>query len=310
MKEKALIFDVKRDCSEDGAGIRTTVFFKGCPMSCVWCQNPEGINPKPGLSFNEAVCTSPDCGNPCILVCQAKCLMNTSPIQAINTSCTRCERCFPVCPAKALEPVGRWVTVEELLYEVCIDKPFYTSSGGGVTLSGGEPTMQMSFIWRFLKALKEENIDTAIETCGFFNYKHFRSQVLPFLDLVYFDIKLISDSESRRYTGRSNQLIIENFLRLIRESKIPIIPRIPLIPEITNTFENLRGIAEFLKMNGVSNCSLMPYNPLWVDKLKRLGLKARYKRTSFMTKEEEDACINYFFDAEKPELQSVCSEIK
>ena len=179
-----------------------------------------------------------------------------------------------------------------------------------MTLSGGEPAMQMSFIGYFLKTLKEENIDTAIETCGFFNYEHFRSQVLPFLDLIYFDIKLISDSESRRYTGRSNRLIIENFLRLIKESNIPIIPRIPLIPEITNTFENLRGIAEFLKMNGVSNCSLMPYNPLWVDKLKRFGLKARYKRTSFMTKEEEDACVNYFFDAERPESQTVCSEIK
>lgn len=310
MKEKALIFDVKRDCGEDGPGIRTTVFFKGCPLSCIWCQNPEGIDPEPGISFNRKSCCAPVCGYSCLTVCHTSALMQGRPLQVEHELCNRCDRCFSPCPTKALEPVGRWITVEELLYEVCVDKPFFSSTGGGVTLSGGEPAMQMSFIGYFLKTLKEENIDTAIETCGFFNYEHFRSQVLPFLDLIYFDIKLISDSESRRYTGRSNRLIIENLSRLIKESNIPIIPRIPLIPKITNTFENLRGIAEFLKMNGVSNCSLMPYNPLWVDKLKRFGLKARYKRTSFMTKEEEDACINYFFDAEKPELQSVCSEIK
>ena len=310
MKEKALIFDVKRDCGEDGPGIRTTVFFKGCPLSCIWCQNPEGIDPETGISFNRKSCCAPVCGYSCLTVCHTSALMQGRPLQVEHELCNRCDRCFSPCPTKALEPVGRWITVEELLYEVCVDKPFFSSTGGGVTLSGGEPAMQMSFIGYFLKTLKEENIDTAIETCGFFNYEHFRSQVLPFLDLIYFDIKLISDSESRRYTGRSNRLIIENLSRLIKESNIPIIPRIPLIPKITNTFENLRGIAEFLKMNGVSNCSLMPYNPLWVDKLKRFGLKARYKRTSFMTKEEEDACINYFFDAEKPELQSVCSEIK
>lgn len=168
-----------------------------------------------------------------------------------------------------------------------------------MTLTGGEPTLQMSFAGHLLKALKEENIDTAIETCGFFNYENFRKQVLPFLDLIYFDIKLISDTESRKYTGRSNRLIIDNFSRLIRESNISVIPRIPLIPDITNTRENLSGIAEFLKMNGVSNCSLMPYNPLWLNKPKRLGLTPEYKRSSFMTKEEEQTSLDYFMNSER-----------
>jgi len=298
LNEKALIFDVKRDCSEDGPGIRTTVFFKGCPLSCIWCQNPEGIDPKPGLSFDRKVCSAPACGYTCVNVCQTGALLQDHPLQVEHELCNRCDLCFSSCPTKALEPVGRWFTVEELLYEVYVDKPFFSSTGGGVTLSGGEPTQQMWFIGRFLKALKEENIDTAIETCGFFNYEHFRTQALPFLDQIYFDIKLISDTESRRYTGRSNRLIIENFLRLVKESNITVIPRIPLIPGITDTFENLNGIANFLKMNGVSNCSLMPYNPLWTDKLKHLGHKARYKRTSFMTNEEEDACVKYFLSAE------------
>jgi len=299
LEEKALIFDVKRDCSEDGPGIRTAVFFKGCPLSCVWCQNPEGIDPGAGISFNSKLCCVPDCGYPCASICHTDSLLQDHPLQVEHELCNRCDLCFSSCPTKALEPVGRWFTVEELLYEVYVDKPFFSSTGGGVTLSGGEPTLQMSFIGRLLKALKEEKIDTAIETCGFFNYEDFRNQVLPFLDLIYFDIKLIGDSESRRFTGRSNRLIIENFLRLVKESNITVVPRIPLIPEITNTRENLSGIAEFLKMNGVSNCSLMPYNPLWVDKLKRLGLTPAYKRSSFMTKEEEETSLDYFMNSER-----------
>ncbi len=310
MEEKALIFDVKRDCSEDGPGIRTAVFFKGCPLSCVWCQNPEGIDPGPGISFNSEACSVPDCGYPSASVCHTDAILQDHSLKVEHKLCDGYDIDFSLCPTKALEPVGRWITVEELLYEVCVDKPFFSSTGGGVTLTGGEPTLQMSFAGRFLKALKEKNIDTAIETCGFFNYENFRKQVLPFLDLIYFDIKLISDTESHKYMGCSNRLIIENFLRLIRESNVSVIPRIPLVPEITNTRDNLSGIAEFLKMNGVSNCSLMPYNPLWVDKLKRLGIKARYKRTSFMTKEEEGTCINYFIDAEISESQTVRSEIK
>ncbi len=299
MKEEALIFDIKRDCSEDGPGIRTTVFFKGCPLSCIWCQNPEGIDANPGISFDKESCCAPDCGFPCVSVCHTDALLQGHRLKIEHKLCNRCGSCFSLCPTKALEPVGSWLTVEELLYEVYVDKPFFLSTGGGVTLSGGEPTLQMGFIEHFLRALKEENIDTAIETCGFFNYERFRSEVLPFLDLIYFDIKLISDSESRRYTGCSNRLIIENFLRLIKESNITVIPRIPLVPGITDTFENLSGIAEFLKMNGIFNCSLMPYNPLWVDKLSRFGLTSEYKRSSFMTKEEEEICIDYFTNSER-----------
>jgi pyruvate formate lyase activating enzyme len=299
LEEKALIFDVKRDCSEDGPGIRTAVFFKGCPLSCVWCQNPEGIDPEPGISFNRETCCAPDCGYPCASVCHTDAILQDHPLKVEHKLCDRCDICFSLCPTKALEPVGRWITVEELLYEIYVDKPFFSSTGGGVTLTGGEPTSQMSFAGRFLRALKEENIDTAIETCGFFNYEDFRKQVLPFVDLIYFDIKLISDTESRKYTGRSNRLIIENFSRLIRESNVSVIPRIPLIPDITNTRENLSGIAEFLKLNGVSNCSLMPYNPLWLDKPKRLGFKPEYRRSSFMTKEEEATSLDYFMNSER-----------
>jgi pyruvate formate lyase activating enzyme len=243
--ERALIFDIKRGSSEDGPGIRTTVFFKGCPLACVWCQNPEGIEREQEVDLN---------GN----------------------------------------EVGTWISLEELLYRVRQDSPFYKSSGGGVTLSGGEPTLQLSFIHDFLKALKADGIHTAIETCGLFNYKRFKEQVLPHLDLIYFDLKLFDDFQSRRHTGCSSRPILENFARLQNEAEIPVIPRVSLIPDITATEPNLSSLADFLRHNGVEDCTLLPYNPMWRDKLKRLGKKSVYKRNSFLSTEEQSTSIEYF----------------
>ncbi len=262
MKPKALIFDIKRDCSEDGPGIRTTVFFKGCPLSCVWCQNPEGQAKAPELSCR-------------------------------------------------LEPVGYWIGLDELLYRVMIDEPFFKGTGGGITLSGGEATLQMEFAHHFLRRLKQRGIHTALETCGFFNYRRFRERLLPYLDLIYFDLKLIDAAASRRYTGKPNQLILENFSRLAAEAKIPIIPRIPLIPGITAEPENLAGLARFLAKHPAAAATLLPYNPLWLDKPKRLGKTAKYRRRSFMTEEEISACRKHFLknNPAKPEESTPCKSI-
>jgi len=297
MEEQALIFDIKRDCSEDGPGIRTTVFFKGCPLSCVWCQNPEGKVMKPALSFKAEVCHPSECGAPCIEVCEVGCLSLNRNLHVDHSACTRCDRCFDVCPTKALEPAGYTMTVEELLYRVLIDRPFYRSTGGGVTLSGGEATMQMGFLSSFLKELKREGIHTALETCGFFELETFRDKILPYLDLIYYDLKLIDDKASRQYTGRSNQLILENFITLTREAKIPIVPRIPLVPDITATRENLTALAHFLRQHGVDSASLITYNPLWHDKARRLGLTTSYTNASFMSAESEGECANFFQEA-------------
>lgn len=247
MNDKGLIFDIKRDSTEDGPGIRTTVFFKGCPLSCIWCQNPEGKKflPEPDVHGNL---------------------------------------------------IGTWYSVDELMYRLLQDKPFFTSTGGGVTLSGGEPTLQMDFAGHLLQALKREAIHTVLETCGFFKYEAFKEKMLPWLDLIYFDIKLINEADSKQYCGRSNKRILENFSRLIADAKIPVIPRIPLIPEITTTEENLKGIAAFLDKHGINSCELMPYNPLWIDKLEKLGLTPSYRRTSYMTPAEKKACITHFVE--------------
>lgn len=246
MNDRGLIFDIKRDSTEDGPGIRTVVFFKGCPLSCIWCQNPEGKRFMPEADVN---------GN----------------------------------------RIGTWYTVDELVYRLLQDKPFFTTTGGGVTLSGGEPTLQMDFAGQLLQALKREEVHTALETSGYFSLDAFKEKMLPWLDLIYFDLKLIDVTESERYSGRSSKKIFDNFSTLIKTAKIPVIPRIPLIPGITATERNLKGIAAFLAKHGVKTCALMPYNPLWLGKLESLGIAAPpYTHSRFMTTDELKTCIDYF----------------
>lgn len=297
--DEALIFDIKRDCSEDGPGIRTTVFFKGCPLRCSWCQNPEGLENHPELAFDATRCHPLQCKTPCIDSCPEKCLRLEQGVLQINRdSCTECNRCSAVCPTGALEASGYWIGLDELMYRLLIDKAFYRSSGGGVTLSGGEVTQQMEFAHRLLKALQAEGIDTAIETSGFFNYRRFSELMLPWIDLIYFDLKLIDEDQSREYTGQTNRLILDNFVRLTREAEIPVIPRVPLIPGVTTSARNLGGIADFLKSNGIDAATLLPYNPLWTDKATRLAHAVRYPRTSFMTSGEIERCIELFNSGE------------
>lgn len=230
---RGLVFDIKRDCSEDGPGIRTTVFFQGCPLRCVWCQNPEGQEAHPD----------------------------------IGTGAEHCERCLE----QDGVPAARWYTLEELLYRVLIDRPFFNSTGGGVTVSGGEPTFQMHFVGAFLQRLRQESIDTAIETCGFFHYASFEKYLLPYLNRIYFDLKIMDEAEHHRLTGQSNRPILANLARLSRETAIPLKVRVPLVPGMTATPENLAAIGRFLRDHGIKEVTLLPYNPLWQDKAIQLG---------------------------------------
>lgn len=297
LSTEALIFDIKRDCSEDGPGIRTTVFFKGCPLSCSWCQNPEGRTATGDLSFRAEACEPGACGAPCEDVCPVPCLHMGATPRVDFSACVRCDRCFAVCPTACLEPVGYRISLEDLLYRVSIDRPFYRSTGGGVTLSGGEATQQIGFLQPFLQELKRDGIHTALETCGFFNLDAFRKRILPWLDLIYFDLKVMDEAQSRRYTGRSNRRVLENFTFLVREAGVAVIPRIALIPGITATRKNLQQLARFMAGLGVETCTLIPYNPLWRGKLKRLGLDSQYTRDTFLTPAEEATWVRCFQDA-------------
>ena len=154
--------------------------------------------------------------------------------------------------------------------------------------------MQMQFLHYFLRELKSDGIHIALEKCGFFNLETFRAQVLPYLDMIYFDLKLIDDEESRRYTGCSNLIILENFASLTREAEVPVIPRIPLIPNITATRDNLTALSDFLRSHDAQECSLIPYNPLWHDKLMSLALSPEYQHSSYMSSEDTRTCVQYF----------------
>ena len=299
--EKAYIFDIKRDCSEDGPGIRTTVFFKGCPLSCDWCQNPEGKADSVKIAFHKEKCRPELCGLACVSICAEHCFSFTKSLSIQFDQCTRCDKCFDVCPTQALEPVGYWISLQDLLYRVLQDKEIFITSGGGVTLSGGEATQQMQFAGLFLSELKKQGIHTAIETSGFFNYRRFEEQMLPFLDLIYFDLKLFDEQDSIKFTGQSNGLIIENFLKLQSQKDVVLIPRIPLIPGITATQKNLGQIAQFLHQHDVHNAILLPYNPLWLDKIDQMGFEPKYVRREFMSQEEQEACIRFF---KEPQLSA------
>ncbi|MCQ8116508.1 glycyl-radical enzyme activating protein [Methylomonas rosea] len=293
MDSKAYIFDIKRNTSEDGPGIRTTVFFKGCPLSCSWCQNPEGIAPGPSLSFRAELCHAHDCEQPCLKACKLKALtLQDRQLRLDRELCDSCGRCATACSRHALEKVGKWLNVDELFYRVTIDKPFFDATGGGVTVSGGECTMQMNFLHEFFKKLKAAGIRTAIETNGMFNFGRFARLLLPWLDLIYFDLKLIDEAASIQHTGHSNRPILDNLLRLTESAEIPVKIRIPLIPEITATDENLRGIARFLREHRIKQVSALPYNPLWLDKLQCFGIDVEYRHSAFMSDTEIEHCID------------------
>lgn len=299
---QGLVFDIKRDSSEDGPGIRSTVFLKGCPLKCQWCHNPEGISRKPSLSFRVEKCAPGECGTPCVKACPEGVLRHAGGgVAAEHEACTRCEKCFPLCEAGALEPVGNWMSADEVFHRVIIDRPFFKATGGGVTLSGGEPTQQMKFAAALLQKLKQAGIHTAIETCGLFAFQSFARELLPYLDLVYFDLKLMDDAASRHYIGAPSGPILENFELLLKTAQIPVVPRIPLIPGITATPENLSAIAAYLRQLGVGQCALLPYNPLWQDKIKRVGADSPYRHAVFMSEAEEQACVSLF---RKPQEQA------
>lgn len=211
------IFDIQRFSIFDGPGIRTNVFFKGCNLSCLWCHNPESQNKNPELMLYRSKCIG--CKK-----CEDFC-KNT-----FTKNCTACGKCVEICPESARKITGKTVTADEVFDEIIKDKAFYETSGGGVTLSGGEPLLQADFAAEILKKCKENNIGTAIETAANVSWKSFQ-KVLPFLDIVLCDIKCIDSSLHKKLTGVSNELILENVQKL-KEEKTNLIFRMPVIPTL------------------------------------------------------------------------------
>ncbi|MCL4424306.1 MAG: glycyl-radical enzyme activating protein [Firmicutes bacterium] len=303
-----LIVEIKRNALDDGPGIRTVIFFKGCPLACVWCQNPEAISPFRQIMYSPGDCLG--CRT-CEKTCPQGAIKIPTPptrgrrdllasavgpgVDPINRElCQACGLCAENCPSSGLRPLGRYYSVDQLVAEVMRDEPFYRNSGGGVTLSGGEATLHPRYLGAFLPRLKERGIHVILETCGYYHRPSFEQHLLPYLDLIYFDLKLIDSEEHKKYTGRANRIILDNFQALLASGAVPVLPRIPLIPGITTSENNLAGLAAFLRRLGVAKVALLPYNPLWVTKADNLGRPTPYRHSSWMTEEERAKCARFF----------------
>jgi pyruvate formate lyase activating enzyme len=229
MKE-GIIFDIKKYAINDGPGIRTTVFFKGCPLNCWWCHNPEGIDPK---------------------------------IEIYQKN----------------KKVGYKIKIKDLMNEILKDQIFYYNSGGGVTFSGGEPLFQIDFLNSILTKCKKKNINTAIDTCGYSSISNI-NLIYEKVDLFLFDLKFINKEKHKKYTGKSNRIILRNLIHLTNKGKKVQI-RIPLIPNITDTSENLLSIKEFLdKLKNIKEINLLPYNKYGEIKIKKFNIKSKINNLS------------------------------
>ena len=278
MKESALLFAIHRLSTDDGPGLRNTFFLKGCALRCTWCHNPESISPQPEIWWTERKCIG---ARDCIAVCPEEALTLTPQGLAIDRErCTGCGKCIEPCPSKALELIGKPWTVEQLLREACKERLFFKNSGGGVTLSGGEPCLQPGFVTAFFKACQAEGLHTALDTCGFPPWRNFE-QVLPHTDLVLYDLKEINPERHQRFTGVPNESILENLLRIRdfrnEQGGHPALwIRTPLIPGYTATAENITSIGRFLAENlgdRMERWELCAFNNLCGAKYARLGRK-------------------------------------
>ena len=245
---KALIFDIKEFGLHDGRGMRTTVFFKGCPLKCLWCHNPEGISAEQEVARNESKCSH--CG-----LCRRKCN---------HPDCIKAGVCLHICPNDLVKLIGREYSCEELAEKLKKNEIFLKN--GGVTFSGGEPLLQIDFIVELIKML---NVKTAVETCGFVNKESFK-KAIDNIDDIFIDIKHIDPETHKKFTGQDNKIILEN-IEMLKKSEKPFTVRTPLIPGLTDTNENLYGIANFLKDAKNVSVELIPYNRMTGAKYRAIG---------------------------------------
>ena len=261
---KAIFFDIQRNSFVDGPGIRTTVFFKGCNLKCAWCHNPESQSAKPQMMFYKDKCTG--CGK-----CKSVCPYHLE-------QCELCGKCTLYCPVDARKVCGKEHTVDEVLKEVLKDKAFYETSGGGVTFSGGECMLQIDFLAEILKKCKENGIHTAVDTAGHIPFESFE-KILPYTDLFLYDIKIFDSQKHKQYVGVGNELILENLKKLF-ERKVKLWIRVPVIPDVNDSIEEIQKIKDFLKTNGTpEKIELLPYHAMGENKYRAIGKEPQIFKT-------------------------------
>ena len=287
MDPTATVFDIQKSCTHDGPGIRTTVFVKGCPLRCVWCHNPESWRAAPELLYSADRCRN--CGK-CADVCPVGAHVFDGGVHVFKRErCMACGQCVKRCPSNALELCGRTETVSGVLAEVLKDRPFYESSGGGMTLSGGEPMACFAFAEALMRAAVEAGIHTALETCGFAPVDRFE-RILPFTNLFLFDVKTLDPEKHRRFTGAPLESILKT-LDYLNGAGAPVVLRCPLVPGLNDSPEELAGIGRLAqRLDSVSAVQVEPYHPTGVSKAIRLGLSG-FHSAPFASNDATARCL-------------------
>lgn len=270
---RGMIFNIQHYAIHDGPGIRTTVFLMGCPLRCDWCQNPESQSLRPVILFASEKCTG--CGQ-----CVEACLRGANRIvegkvEIDRSVCQGIGDCIAVCPAEARSLMGRSVTADEVFEDVKTDELFYRDSGGGVTLSGGDPVAQPEFAVSLLSLCRQAGFHTAVDTCGLGSWG-ILEKILASADLVLFDLKHMDPERHRQLTGRSNRLILDNAKNISNRLKRPMLIRLPLVPGFNDSTDNLVAAAKFIseKLSTVLKVHLLPYHRLGAAKYENMGLRS------------------------------------
>jgi len=254
---RGLVFNIQRFAIHDGPGIRTTVFMKGCPLSCWWCHNPEGISPGVELMWVKYKCIR--CGT-CVVSCPNQALsFDGNALILEKAKCTVCEKCVQLCPTTALKSIGRWMKVEDLVMELKKDLMYFDHSGGGVTFSGGEPLFQIDFLLEALPEIKSHGIHVTIDTSGYVDRENLE-RLMPYVDLFLYDLKVIDEDKHIKNTGVSNDVIKDNLKFLVRKRKRVII-RIPVIPGVNDSQVDVDDLCCFLSsLDSGLELNLLPYH--------------------------------------------------
>ncbi len=283
MTKSGIITNIQRCSTEDGPGIRTTVFFKGCPMSCRWCHNIETIDPKSMVVWYAVKCIGDQA---CVRACPEGALeLTPEGVKIDREKCVVCGTCEDKCPTGAVKVMGKIWSSDDLVQELLRDKVFFETSNGGVTLSGGEATYQAEFAIELAKGLQQNNVHVALDTCGYCSENILRD-FLPYIDLVLYDLKLMDPIKHKEFTGVPLDTVLSN-AKIVSESKKPIWIRTPIIPKHTDDEENVRAIARFTIQNFpyVERYDLLAFNRMCIDKYALFDLEYPLKDYDLVTKE-------------------------